>query len=205
MYRAGRDGERVRRELGIPADAPLVGKVANFYRGWKGHDTFLAAAAMVLERRPRVRFLLVGHETDNAKMRAMVERAGLADRVALAGYRSDVPDVLAALDVSVNSPRAGEGLSGAVRESLAAGLPVVATDVGGNRELVLDGETGLLVSPENPAALAAAIGRLLDDRALAARLAANGARFVRERLTVERMVEETERVYREVLSGRSGR
>ncbi len=120
-------------------------------------------------------------------------------------YRSDVPDVLAALSVSVNSPRAGEGLSGAVRESLAAGVPVVATDVGGNRELVLDGETGLLVPPEDPAALATAIRRLLDDRALATRLAANGARFVRERLTVERMVEETERVYREVLSERRGR
>jgi len=205
VYRSGLDGERVRRELGIPADVPLVGKVANFYSGWKGHDTFLAAAAKVSERRPRAWFLLVGHETDSANMRAMVERVGLADRVALAGHRSDVPDVLAALDVSVNSPRAGEGLSGAVRESLAAGIPVVATDVGGNREIVFDGETGLLVSPENPDALAAAIGRLLDDRGLAARLAANGARFVRDRLTVERMVEETERVYREVLSERRGR
>ena len=150
VYRAGRDGGRVRRELGIAEDAALVGKVANFYRGWKGHDTFLAAASEVLEREPRARFLLVGHETDGAKMRAMVEQAGLAGSVSLAGYRTDVPDVLAALDVSVNSPRAGEGLSGAVRESLAAGVPVVATDVGGNRELVVDGETGLLVPARGP-------------------------------------------------------
>jgi glycosyltransferase involved in cell wall biosynthesis len=135
-------------------------------------------------------------------MRAMVEAAGLAGSVALAGYRSDVPEVLAALSVSVNCPRAGEGLSGAVRESLAAGVPVVATDVGGNGELVEDGRTGLLVPPDDPDALAAAVLRLLADRPFAAGLAAAGARFVRERLTEDRMVGETERVYREVLLDR---
>jgi len=202
VYRAGLDGSRVRREFGIPDDAPLVGKVANFYRRWKGHDTFLAAAARVRAASPGARFLLAGHLTDGESMRGMVDAAGLAGSVALAGYRPDVPEVLAALSVSVNCPKAGEGLSGAVRESLAAGVPVVATDVGGNRELVLDGRTGLLVPPDDPDALAAAILRLLGDRAFAAGLAAAGARFVRERLTEDRMVEETERVYRDVLRER---
>ena len=202
VYRAGLDGARVRREFSIPDDAPLVGKVANFYRRWKGHDTFLAAAARVRAAAPGTRFLLAGHLTDGPAMRAMVEAAGLAGSVALAGYRSDVPEVLAALSVSVNCPRAGEGLSGAVRESLAAGVPVVATDVGGNGELVEDGRTGLLVPPDDPDALAAAVLRLLADRPFAAGLAAAGARFVRERLTEDRMVGETERVYREVLLDR---
>ena len=130
----------------------------------------------------------------------MVERFGLTGKVVQAGYRTDVPALMSALTVSVNSPRAGEGLSGAVRESLAVGRPVVATDVGGNRELVRDGETGLLVPPDDAGALAAALERLLADPALASRLAENGARFVRENLTVERMVGETERLYREVLS-----
>lgn len=201
-YRPGLDGAAIRRELGIPARAPLVGKIANFYHGWKGHDTFLAAARIVASEIPDVRFLLVGHETDGEKARAMVERLGLSERVTLAGYRTDVPDVIAALDVSVNSPRTGEGLSGAIRESLAVGRPVIATDVGGNRELVRDGQTGLLVPPDDPEALAAAIGRLLGDRDLAARLAGNGARFVRENLTVERMVEATESLYRDILRGR---
>jgi glycosyltransferase involved in cell wall biosynthesis len=201
-YHSGLNGGAVRAELGIPGAAPLVGKIANFYHGWKGHDTFLEAARIVVSQIPDARFLLVGHETDGGKARAMVDRLGLSERVTLAGYRTDIPEVLSALDVSVNSPRAGEGLSGAIRESLAVGRPVVATDVGGNRELVRDGETGLLVSPDDPAALAAAVVRLLRDRDLAARLAGNGARFVRERLTVERMVEATEALYREVLAER---
>ncbi len=204
-YRSDLDGSAVREELGIPRDVPLVGKIANFYHGWKGHDTFLAAARAVAAEMPDARFVLVGHKTDTEKMRAMVEDAGLTDRVSLAGYRTDVPFVIAALDVSVNSPRSGEGLSGAVRESLACGCPVVATDVGGNRELVRNGETGLLVPPEDPGALARAILDLLRDRLLAERLAGAGARFVRENLTPQRMIDETERLYRDILNGRRGR
>jgi len=198
-YREGLDGTSVRRELGIEPGSPLVGKIANFYHGWKGHDTFLDAAKLVTARFPDARFVLVGHNTSGEKMRGMVAERGLDERVVLAGYRTDVPEVISALDVSVNSPRAGEGLSGAVRESLAVGRPVVATDVGGNRELVREGETGLLVPPDDPEALAGAILRLLEDEALASRLATDGARFVRENLTVERMVETTERLYREIL------
>ncbi len=206
LYRESADGAAVREEFGIPSDVPLVGKVANFYHGWKGHDTFLAAAAKVVETRPDVRFILAGHRTDSEKMTGLVERFGLKGKVVQAGYRTDVPELMSALTVSVNSPRAGEGLSGAVRESLAVGRPVVATDVGGNRELVRDGETGLLVPPEDAEALAAALDRLLGDPELASRLAGNGARFVRENLTVERMVDETELLYRRVLSewGRGG-
>ncbi len=201
VYGEGGDGRAVREQFGIPAEAPLVGKVANYYHGWKGHDTFLAAAVRVRASSPNARFLLAGHRTDEGKMKAMVERFGLTESVALAGYRTDVPRILAALDVSVNCPRAGEGLSGAVRESLAAEKPVVATDVGGNRELVVDGRTGLLVPPDDPEALAAAVTRLLNDRDLAKQLARRGAERVRENLTVGRMVEETERLYRRVLAG----
>jgi len=200
-YRTGIDGAPVREEFGIPADAPLIGKIANFYHGWKGHDTFLEAAATLAAERPELRFLLAGHRTDSDKMTAMVERFGLTGRVVQAGYRTDIPEVISALDISVNTPRAGEGLSGAVRESLAVGRPVVATDVGGNRELVRDGETGLLIPSDDPAALASALARLLDDRELAARLADEGARFVRENLSVERMVVETESLYYRILSG----
>ncbi|MFH1502100.1 MAG: glycosyltransferase [Candidatus Eisenbacteria bacterium] len=205
VYRSDLDGSAVRSEFGIPADAPLVGKVANYYHGWKGHDTFLTAAASVVSEIPAVRFLLAGQRTDGEKMEALVEGLGLGDSVILAGYRPDVPEVLAALDVSVNCPRAGEGLSGAVRESLAAGKPVVATDVGGNRELVRDGETGLLIPPDDPDALAGAILRLIRDPAFARTLAERGSAFVRENLTVDRMVDETARLYEEILAERSTR
>jgi len=205
VYRGDLDGSAVRDELGIPSGVTLVGKVANYYHGWKGHDTFLEAASIVAKSVPDVRFLLVGQLTDGEKMGSMVRDAGLSDRVVLAGYRDDVPSVLAALDVSVNSPRAGEGLSGAVRESLAAGRPVIATDVGGNRELVRDGETGLLVAPDDPRSLADAMLRLIEDPELARSLAERGATFVRENLSVDRMVRDTERLYHEILNERGRR
>ena len=189
-------------ELGLPAGAPVVGKVANAYGRSKGLVTFLEAARAVASRTPDVRFLLVGKGTDSEKMRAAVNSLGLQRVVVLAGYRSDVPDVLASLDMLVNCPTAREGLSMAVLEAMATGLPVIGTDVGGIPELVRDGETGLLVPPGDPGALAAAVLRLLSDPALAGRLAGSGLRFVRENLTVERMVVETEGLYRELLSSR---
>ena len=202
VYGRGGDGAAMRRELGVPDGSRLVGKIANYYHGWKGHDTFLKAGAMLAETKPDVHFLLVGHRTDSEKMTALIEELGVTGRVTQAGYRRDIPDVISALDVSVNSPRAGEGLSGAVRESLAGGRPVVATDVGGNRELVRDGETGLLVPPDDPKALADALSRILDEPELAARLAAGGEAFVRENLTTERMIEATERLYFELIDER---
>jgi len=204
-YRPGLDRDRVRRELDVPDGAPLVAKIANFYPGWKGHDVFLAAARLVLDRAPDARFLLVGKSTDSEVMRAAVDAAGLAGRVIMAGYRSDIPDVLAAIDVLANSPRAREGLSVAILETLAAGRPVVATRVGGIPEIVRDGETGLLVPPEDPAALAEAVLTLIADRDLAARLGAAGARLVREGFTFDTMVEGNERVYLDVLSKRRRR
>lgn len=201
-YHASIDGSGIRREFGVEEDAPFVGKIANFYHGWKGHDTFLAAAAIVAAEAPRARFLLAGHRTDGERMRQMIEREGLTGRVVQAGYRTDVPEIIAALDVSVNAPRAGEGLSGAVRESLAVGRPVVATDVGGNREIVRDGETGILVPPDDPGALARAVLSLIRDPEGGRKLAEAGARFVRENLTVERMVEATERLYDQILTER---
>jgi glycosyltransferase involved in cell wall biosynthesis len=204
VYDRSTDGAPFREEFGIPADVPLVGKVANFYHGWKGHDTFLAAAGRIVAEIPTARFLLAGERTDSDKMEALVAKHGVGSVVTRAGYRPDVPAVLAALDVSVNCPRAGEGLSGAVRESLAMGRPVVATDVGGNRELVRDGETGLLVRPEDPGALAAAVLRLLRDPSLARALADRGSAYVRENLTIDRMVDETASLYEDILDRRRG-
>jgi glycosyltransferase involved in cell wall biosynthesis len=196
---AGGDGTRIRSELGIPADALLVGKIANAYGESKGHDTFLAAAARLRMELPGARFLLVGKGTDSERMRAAVEALGLGDAVELAGYRSDVPDVLAGLDVLVNCPKSREGLSVAVMEAFSAARPVVATAVGGIPELVADGATGLLVPPGDANALANAVARLLRDPDLAGRLAGAGAAFVRENLTVDVMVEKTEALYREIL------
>jgi glycosyltransferase involved in cell wall biosynthesis len=186
-------------ELGLADAGPVVCKVANAYGESKGYDTLLDAAVAVSGELPDVRFIAVGKGTDSDKMKDAVARRGLEGTVTLAGYRSDVPDILSAVDLVVNCPKSREGLSVIALEAMATGLPVVATDVGGIPEIVRDGETGLLVPPDDPGALALAITRMLDDTDLASRLADAGKRLVREELSVDKMVERTERLYREVL------
>ncbi len=200
IYSPGRDGSSVRTEFGLSPHVPLVGMMANAYGPSKGHDTFLEAARMILSDTPETVFLLAGHHTDKPPLREAAAELGIADSVVFAGYRTDVPDILASLDVSVNCPRSREGLSVAVMEALATGVPVVATDVGGIPELVRNGETGLLVAPGDAAGLAGAVTRLLSDSDLASRLAEAGTSFVQEHLTVEHMVNAIAKLYGDVLA-----
>src|SRR6185295_18528307 len=127
------------------------------------------------------------------------ERLGVADRVQLLGDRSDVPDVLAALDVFV-LPSRTEGMSNALLEAMAAGLPVVATAVGGNPEVVAPDGSGLLVPPDDPEAMAAAVARLLAAPAEAARLGAAARRRVEESFGARAMVRRLEAVYTALLA-----
>ena len=117
--------------------------------------------------------LLVGDGPDRPSVEAEVRRLGLQDAVALAGTRDDVPELLARADVFALSSRS-EGAPLSILEAMAAGLPVVSSRVGGVPELVVDGETGLLVPPGDPAAMAVALGRLVADAGLRYRLGAAG-------------------------------
>lgn len=203
------DGAAVRRELlgGAPDDTALVGIVAKLSH-YKSHDLFLQAAAHVLRVRPQVRFAIVGPDPDGVRpqLEALAHQlgaqtgTGLGQAVIFTGPRQDIPQVLAALDVSVSaSATPWEGLSGSMRESLAMARPVVCTDVGGNRELVRDGDTGILVPPGDVAALAAGIVTLLGDRARAARLGRNGQRLVQERFSNAARARRLEALYRRLL------
>lgn len=169
----------------------IVGNVARL-APQKGHATLLEAAPLVLERHPDVRFVIAG----DGELRQELERLAepLADRVEFLGERDDVPDLLASFDVFA-FPSLFEGLCVAVIEAQAAGVPVVATPVGGIVENVLDGETGLLVPTREPRALADAIVRLLNDPALAGSLAERARPRVLERYSRERMVERTLALY----------
>jgi glycosyltransferase involved in cell wall biosynthesis len=163
---------------------PLVGNVARLAEQ-KDHRTLLAAAALV----PEADFAIAG----DGELRGELERAA-GPNVRLLGARTDVPDVLASLDVFA-FPSLFEGLCLAVIEAQAAGVPVVATAVGGIKETVVDGETGLLVPPRDQEALAAAIRRLLADPAQAGRLAGEAKRRAFERYSEERMVAGTLALY----------
>jgi len=169
----------------LRSDGPLVGNVARL-APQKDHRTLIEAARLV----PEAEFVVAG----DGELREQLERQAEGSRVRFLGARDDVPEILASLDVFA-FPSLFEGLCVAVIEAQAAGVPVVATPVGGIRETVVDGETGLIVPTRDPVALAAAIRRLLEDRPAAEAMAAEAKRRVRERFSVARMVEETLRIY----------
>jgi len=127
-------------------------------------------------------------------LRQSVARLGLDGRVVFTGFRMDVPELLSECAVSV-LPSLSEGLSNTLIESMAAGVPVVATRVGGNPEVVDEGRTGLLVPPRDPAALAEAICRTLQDRELARQFGEAARQRVAEHFSLERMLRDTERLY----------
>ncbi len=194
-------GTPARTELGVDAAAPLVGILANLDRK-KGHELFFAAAARVLARRPDARFLVIGGG-DLEGARAAARAFGILDAVRFTGFRADRERLVAALDVSVSCSTGGEGLTGAIRESLALGIPVVCTNVGGNAELVQNGETGLLVAPGDAASFAGAILHLLEHRAEAERMAHAGQQWVRERMNDDARCERVLAIYREALEWRA--
>jgi glycosyltransferase involved in cell wall biosynthesis len=163
---------------------PIVGSVGRLAEQ-KGFDTLLDAAALV----PEAEFVLVG----DGELRARLE-AQAGENVRLTGRRDDVPELLASFAVYAQ-PSRYEGLCVAVLEAQAAGVPVIATPVGGMRDTVVHEETGLGVPVGDAQALAAAVRRLLDDESLAARLAAEAGRRVRERYTERTMIEETLALY----------
>jgi glycosyltransferase involved in cell wall biosynthesis len=172
---------------------PLIGNVARLAEQ-KGHRYLVDAAPRVLARHPQARFVVAGDGELRGTLEELVRERGLADHVELLGARDDVPELLASFDVFA-FPSLFEGLCLAVIEAQAAGVPVVATPVGGIRETVVPGETGLLCRPRDAEALADGILRLLERPDEASALAAEARRRVRERFTTERMVEATLALY----------
>ena len=192
--RAQRRGEARRRVFG--EEARTIALVVARLERQKGHGTLLAAAADV----PGVLFALAGAGEDRGALERQAASLGLSERVVFLGHRPDVPDLLAAADLFV-LPSTSEGLPLALLEAAAAGLPIVATDIGGNRDVVRAGETGLLVPAGDPAALAAAIRRLATDPSYARGLGESAAARFDSRYTAAAMAKGVERAYERVLRG----
>lgn len=193
------EGSRIRKEFGISPDAPLVGMIGNVGR-FKGQREFLKAAKLVLRDIPNARFMLVGSGAEKGFIES-IDREMLPYFIC-AGFRRDIPEILAALDLHVNSSIGFDGLAGTIREGLAMRRPTVATDVAGHKEIIRDMETGLLAPPSDDKALASAIVKLVKDKELAARLATKGREFVEQNMAEEIMVKRTEAVYLDVLRGK---
>jgi glycosyltransferase involved in cell wall biosynthesis len=191
------DRSRIRAALGLDAHDRVVLTVAR-YTYQKGHDTLLDAIPSVLAGAPCARFVWVGTGPLEAVMREAVCARGLDRHVAFLGQRHDVPDLMRGADLFV-LPSRFEGLPLAVLEAMAAKLPVVATRVCGTEEAVQDGVTGVLVEPDDPQALAAALSNVLTKPHLARRLGASGYARVKRAFEASRMAQATLALYRELL------
>jgi glycosyltransferase involved in cell wall biosynthesis len=194
------DGAGVRRELDLDHEHLLIGQIS--VRDWKGWPDLIQAFAGITDRFPNARLLLVGCESEEerSKVDEKVRDAGLVDRILTLPYRTDMPEVMAACDVVADASWAGTGVTGTIREAMAMARTVVATDCGGNRELVIDGEVGLLVPPRDTDAFASALIRLLEDPALRQRFGAAARERVVEHFTTEHRIDKLEALYRDVLS-----
>lgn len=193
------DRTKVRNELGLSDDQKLVVQVGALHKKKAPWD-FLYAAAEVLKERPDTRFALIGDGKQRKRCEKLLEDLGIADRMTLLGFRTDIADVYAAADVAVIASTGFEGLTGALREALAMTRPVVATEVDGNPEAVKDRQTGLLVPPRDPVAIAKGIVTLLDDPELGRSLGEAGRQLVLENMHEDVRLRRTEEVYNEVLS-----
>lgn len=195
---APRDRAQARAALGVAADRHVVG-TAGRLNAQKGHTYLLQAAERLAERRSDIEWVIAGDGELRTRLEDEARLRGLEHHVRFLGHRGDVPEALAALDVFVLSSNF-EGMCFAVAEALAVEVPVVATDVGGVGQSVVDGETGLLVPPRDPAALAEAIARLLDDSEEATRLGRAGRKRVAELYDLSKMAKATERLYERVVA-----
>ncbi|HET6366927.1 MAG TPA: glycosyltransferase [Pseudomonadales bacterium] len=180
---------------------PIVGSVAMF-RGSKGHDHLLDAFSRVHARRPDARLLLVGDGGRREWAERLARERGLSEAVVFTGFRTDVPALLAAMDCFVLASTRTEGVPQSLLQAAAAGIPLVASRIGGIPEVVEDGVTGLLVSPEDPAALAAAIEQTLADPAAAAARARAGRKRAEERFSHSVAMTRLLALYDELLAAR---
>lgn len=191
----------LRDTLRANPDTPVACNVGNLCLH-KGHDVLIEAMPVVHAHLPEARCWIAGsteHEPATVEaLRQRIIQTGLDGTVSLLGRRRDVPDLLHAADVFVLSSRQ-EGFPITILEAMAAGKPVIATDVGGCAEAVVHGETGLIVPPENPEALAGALIDLLSDCQRAKEMGAAGRARVEREFTVDRMVDQHLELYERVL------
>jgi glycosyltransferase involved in cell wall biosynthesis len=190
--------QRARHDLGIPADALVVGTIGRL-NAQKGHRFLVDAAARLLPRLPRARVLVAGDGDLMGELRQQAAALGIAERVVFAGHRTDVPDLLGALDVFCISSLY-EGTPLALFEAMASGKAIVSTSVDGCREVLEDGVTAVLVPPSDAAALASALERVLGDGALRAGLGRQALAASR-RYDVAACVERMQAFYDELLAG----
>ncbi len=189
---------RLRDQLGIDDETVALGILANLIP-YKGHADLLQACGRVNPKNSDWKLFVIGRDDGiGTKLQALAESLGLEDRVCFVGERPDARSLLGAMDIGVSASHE-EGFSNAILEFMAAGVPVVATDAGGNAEAVVDGTTGFVVPVADPGRMAEALTRLIEDGALRERMGIAGNRIVREKFSISTCVSGYENVYRRLM------
>ncbi|HEY5641164.1 MAG TPA: glycosyltransferase [Dehalococcoidia bacterium] len=191
------DRAAVRASFGIRADEPVVGIVASLTPA-KDHETFLQAASIVRTHVPSTRFLIVGDGPLRPRIEARVLELGLSDAVVFAGHRAQIAPFIGTMDTAVLSSCDHEGCSNFLLEAMGLSRPIVATDIGGNRELFASGEAGLFVEPGDAAAMASATLRILTAPQLADEFGNRGRAVFERRFTLPTMIRAYEDLYTEL-------
>jgi len=189
-YKANDD---IREELRIAKDTVLIGTVARLVKQ-KGHIYLFEAMARIIEKRNDLKLLIAGDGHLRSDLEKQVERLGISNYVIFTGYRRDVFSIMKSIDIFV-LPSLWEGFGLVLLEAMAACKPIVATEVSAIPEIVIHGDTGLLVSPRNSTDLANAITKLIENRELGRVLGLAGRERLTRFFTVEKMVKETEKLY----------
>ncbi len=195
------DRGSIKRSIGIGVDKYVVGLIGNIKK-IKGIRYFLHAASVICAEISDVEFVVIGYDLNEAgnsmnDMKLFAERMNIADKIHFLGGRSDIADLISIFDVAVISSLS-EGFSNVLLEYMASAKPVVATDVGGNREAVVHGETGLLVPSENALKLAEGIKVFLENREIALRYGLAGRRRVEKEFTLRNMITKYETIFENI-------
>jgi glycosyltransferase involved in cell wall biosynthesis len=198
-FHPGVDGNGIRRELGLDRDDFLVTQIG--VRSWKGNDDVIDAMATVVPQAPQAHLLIVGARRP-ASLHERARGHGLDGRLHVLGYREDVPEILRASQLCVDASWAGLGLTGTLREALAVETAVIGTDLEGNPELIVEGQTGSLFPPKDVAALARAIMKMIENPEQRLAMAREGRRRVERTFSTRAKLEATEALYRRLLAAR---
>ena len=188
------NGDRIRLELQLPYGKTILGIVGRLSKE-KGHRYLFSAIQTMND----VILLVVGNGPLEAELRRLAESFHIKEKVIFVGFKPDVKDYLAATDIFV-LPSLTEGLPLALLEAMAAGRPVIASDVGGIPTVIEDKKTGLLVKPKDPAALKRALTILINDKEIARGLASNARELAERRFSLEKMTRSYEKVYSEIMA-----
>ena len=201
VFHPGLEIENFFHEFSIGRESPVVG-IFSRLDPWKGHMLFLESAKEIIKQRPQAKFLIVGEgeESYKEKLNAFIQENNLWENVIFTGFRKDIPFLMNLCKVIVNPSIEPEPFGRTIIEAMACGVPVVATNIGGPKEIIQDGENGFLVAPKAQQMISA-VDMILDDEPLASRISQKALESISQRFSVKKHLEQIELLYKDFDKG----